>query len=165
MARPNPIRAIMATPLPSITYQRRKSFRPSDADVIYAYNIINKYVFDGVLRRPNLQQGTLRKAWGYCSWESQEQENGSWCNIRLMDKWFCSQWFMNTLAHEMVHQYQWDVYRYNYLDANGREMFTGSGAHGPSFYQWRDRFTVYDLTLKVSFGQRRWFRHQDFTKC
>lgn len=165
MARPNPIRAIMATPLPGITYQRRKSFRPADADIIYAYNIINKYVFDGVLRRPSLQQGTLRKAWGYCSWEHEEQQNGSWCKIQIMNKWFCPQWFMNTLAHEMVHQYQWDVYRYNYLDAKGREMFTGSGAHGPSFYEWRDRFAEYDLTLKVSFGQRRWFKHQDFAKC
>ena len=165
MARPNPIRAIMATPLPSITYQRRKRFRPSDADVIYAYNIINKYVFDGVLRQPNIQQQSLRKVMGYCTWEHEPQESGSWCNIRLMDKWFCSQWFMNTLAHEMIHQYQWDVYRYQHHELYGRELFMNSGAHGPTFYEWRDRFEYYDLTLKVSFGQKRWFKHQDFAKC
>jgi len=165
MARPNPIRAIMATPLPSITYQRRKSFRPTDADIIYAYNIINRYVFDNQLRRPDIQQGTLRKAWGYCQWLDSEQDNGTSVEIRLMDKWFCPQWFMQTLAHEMVHQYQWDIYRYEHMDYYGRDINQSSGAHGPSFFAWRERFEFYDLTLKVSFGQRRWFKFQDFTKC
>ena len=165
MARPNPIRAIMAQPLPSITYQRRKKFRPNAADVTYAYNIINRYVFDGVLVRPHIQKGTLRKAWGVCHWMQEEQSTGSWCNIRLMDKWFCPQWFMNTLAHEMVHQYQWDHYRWEHLDYYGKPMFEGSGGHGPSFYMWRDRFEQYNLTLKISFGQKRWFKHQDFTRC
>ena len=164
MARPNPIRTIMATPLPGITYQRRKSFRPADADIIYAYNIINKYVFDGVLRRPSLQQGTLRKAWGYCSWEHQEQQNGSWCNIQIMNKWFCPQWFMNTLAHEMVHQWQWDILRWDHLEI-GKEMYIGSGAHGPSFFQWRDRFDYYGLNLKRFHRMKKWFAFQDFTRC
>lgn len=165
MARPNPIRSIMAQTLPSITYQRKKNFRPSDVDMVYAYQIINKYVFDGVLRKPVLKQGRLHKAWGLCNWLNKEQINGSWCAISLSDKWFCPQWFMNTLAHEMVHQYQWDVYRWDHLECYGKEMYTGSGAHGPSFYAFRERFEYYDLNLKISFGQKRWFKHQDFTKC
>lgn len=164
MARPNPIRAIMSEPLPSITYQRRKSFRPNNADITYAYNIINRYVFDGSLRQPQIEQSTIRSAWGYCNWLNKEQ-NGTSCSIKLMDKWFCPQWFMNTLAHEMVHQYQWDIYRWEHLDYYGRPMYEKSGAHGPSFYAWRDRFEYYGLNLKISFGQRRWFKHQDFTKC
>lgn len=164
MARPNPIRAIMATPLPSISYQRRKSFRPGDEDIIYAYNIINRYVFDNQLRRPEIKQGTLRKAWGYCQW-LEEQNSGTSVQIRLMDKWFCPQWFIQTLAHEMVHQYQWDIYRYEHMDYYGRDINQHSGAHGPSFYAWRERFDFYDLTLKVSFGQKRWFKYQDFSKC
>jgi len=165
MARPNPLRKIMATELPSITYQRRKSFRPSNEDIVYAYNIINKYVFDNVLRRPEIKTGSLRNIMGYCQWDHEQHETGSWCQIGLMDKWFCSQWFMNTLAHEMVHQYQWDVYRWQHLEHYGRGMCESSGAHGPTFYAWRERFEHYNLTLKISFGQRRWFRHQDFTKC
>ena len=165
MARPNPIRYIMELPLPSITYQRRKSFRPTYQDINYAYNIINKYVFDGVLRRPIIKKGTLRKAWGYCHWEMEPQAPGTYCHIRLMDKWFCPQWFMNTLAHEMVHQYQWDIYRWEHLDNYGRPMYDKSGAHGPSFFEWRDRFDYYGLNLKTWFGQKRWFKHQDFRKC
>lgn len=165
MARPNPIRAIMATPLPSITYQRRKSFRPGEADIIYAYNILNRYIFDNKLRMPTLSQGTLKKAWGYCRWHDERQDTGSWTEIRLMDKWFCPQWFMNTLAHEMVHQYQWDIDRWDHIEYYGKDIHTNSGGHGPSFYAWRERFEYYDLTLKISFGQRRWFKHQNFAKC
>jgi hypothetical protein len=165
MARPNPIRAIMAQPLPSITYQRLKSFRPSYADINYAYNLINKYVFDGVLDKPKITQRTIHKAWGFCSWELKQQPTGSWTQIHIYNKWFCPQWFMNTLAHEMVHQYQWDIYRWEHLDYYGRPMFEGSGAHGPSFYMFCDRFEQYDLCLKRSFGQKRWFKYQDFSRC
>lgn len=165
MARPNPIRKIMTAELPSRTYQRRKSFRPTDDDVIYAYNLVNKYVFDGVLTKPEITQKSLRNMMGFCQWLPESQESGSWCRIGLMDKWFCPQWFMNTLAHEMVHQYQWDVYRWQHLEQYGRGMCESSGAHGPTFYAWRERFEHYGLTLKISFGQRRWFRHQTFTKC
>ncbi len=165
MARPNPIRAIMAQPLPSITYQRRKSFRPSDADIVYAYNAINRYVFDGILQMPQLTQGRLTKCWGLCFWEEAKQNSGSWVRIKISDKWFCPQWFMNTLAHEMIHQYQWDVYRWDHITEHGRDIYQKSGAHGPSFYAWRDRFEHYDLHLKVSFGQKRWFKHQDFSRC
>ena len=44
-------------------------------------------------------------------------------------------------------------------------MKEDSGGHGPSFYMWRDRFDYYGLKLKISFGQKRWLKHQDFTKC
>jgi SprT-like family len=164
MARPNPIRSIMAHPLPSITYQRRKQFRPNALDVIYAYDVINKYVFDGVLVRPDIHLKQLQKCWGLCSWHLKES-NGTSVSIALNNKWFCQQWFMNTLAHEMVHQYQWDVYRWDHLSYYGKEMNTNSGGHGPSFYAFRNRFEHYDLNLKISFGQKRWFKHQDFAKC
>ena len=164
MARPNPLRRIMELELPSITYQRRKQFRPADQDVAYAYKIINRHIFDNSLKMPPIEQGVLRKAWGICEWHNQP-ENGSWVKIRLMDKWFCPQWFMNTLAHEMVHQYQWEIYRWEHLDYYGRPMYEFSGGHGASFYMWRERFKHYGLNLKIYHSQKRWFRHQDFTKC
>lgn len=165
MARPNPIRAIMEQPLPSITYQRRKSFRPTDSDVRYTYNLLNKHIFDNQLARPDITQGRLIKCWGICEWHPEQQKYGTNCTIKISDKWFCHQWFVNTLAHEMVHQYQWDIYRWDYIDYFGKDIYQNSGGHGPSFYMWRDKFEHYGLKLKVSFGQRRWFKHQDFTKC
>jgi len=165
MARPNPIRRIMELPLPSITDQRRKNFRPTECDVDYAYRILNRYVFDNQLTKPLIVQGTVRKAWGYCQWHLKQQESGSWCHIRLMDKWYCPQWFMNTLVHEMVHQYQWDIYRWDHLELYGRNMHTDSKGHGPSFHQWRDQCEYYGLNLKTFHRSKKWFKYQDFTKC
>jgi hypothetical protein len=107
-------------------------------------------------------QRQLKGVWGYCQWEHERQVTGSHCNITLVDKWFCPQWFVQTLAHEMAHQYQWDIHRFEHYD--GR-MPENTGAHGPSFFMWRERFAHYGLDLKIAHGQKRWFMHQDFRKC
>ena len=162
MARPNPVRSIMEAELPSTTYQRRKLFRPSSADITYAYNIINRHVFRNQLRKPKITTGRLGPAWGTCGWYYGEKNPGTQCDIWLADKWFCPQWFIQTLAHEMVHQYQWDIHRFEYH--NGK-MDKKSGAHGPDFFMFRERFDHYGLYLKQWYGQKRWFKHQDFRKC
>jgi hypothetical protein len=165
MARPNPIRNIMEAELPSITYQRRKMFRPSPADITYAYNVINRHVFKSVLRQPAIRTGRVSRAWGVCTWHHKEQASGTQCDIWIADKWYCPQWFMNTLAHEMIHQWQWDVYRWEHIDKFGRDIYQNSGGHGPSFYAWRDEFDYYGLNLKIFFRQRKWFKFQDFSRC
>ena len=165
MARPNPIRAIMEAPLPSRTYQRSRLFRPSYDDVGHIYKIINRHIFNNSLRRPAIELGATRKCWAYCGWYETQQSNGSYCQIKLNSNWFCPQWFVNTLAHEMVHQYQWDVYRWEHIDEYGRNPYNNSGGHGPTFFAWREQFALYGLTLKTSYGQRRWFRRQSFAKC
>jgi hypothetical protein len=151
----------MATPLPPVWVQKRKPFRPGLENVKYAYNIINKYVFDNQLTRPEIQLGTLRKSWGWCIGGTEPEPSGSYCVIRLYDKWFCPQWFMNTLAHEMVHQWQWDV------EGPEREEIGHEAlmSHGPSFFIWKERFEEYDLRLKTAFRMRKWYKHQKFSKC
>jgi hypothetical protein len=136
-------------------------FRPNYADINYAYNICNRDLFDNRLRKPVIEQGSRRKTWGFCQWEKELQDTGSYTTIKLMDKWFCEAWFLQTLAHEMVHQYQWDITRFE--EYNG--TLPESGAHGPSFFAHRERFDHYGLRLKTSYGMKRWFRHQDFRKC
>ena len=165
MAESSPIYQLMQEPLPMRTYQRRKAFRPSHEEVVGYYQLINCYVFDNILKTPEIQLGTIRKCWGACYWENTARPNGSYCKIRLSDKWFCQQWFLNTLAHEMVHQWQWDVYRFEYESLNNKKMPSNSGNHGPSFYSWRNRFAEHGLSLKIAHGQKRLFKHQDFKKC
>jgi hypothetical protein len=166
MARPNPINRIMEAELPSKTYQRQKLYRPDPAEVVYAYNVINRHVFGGQLHRPDIYvKSHLRRIWGSCSWLDRKQYTGSYCYIQLSDKYFCQQWFYQVLAHEMVHQWQWDIYRWDHEDYFDRKMYEKSGAHGPSFYAWRERFEHYGLNLKTSHSQRRWFLHQDFNRC
>jgi SprT-like family len=161
MARQNPIQHIMGQSLPSKTYQRRKSFRPGPPDVVYAYNILNRYLFDNRLRQPTIRTGVIQQAWGWCHWFTEAQDTGSFCEIKISDKWFCQQWMMNILAHEMVHQYQWDIYRWE--KKNGRMSMKGAG-HGPSFFMWRERFQHYGLTLKTYYRSQKWFETQDFKK-
>ena len=155
----------MEAELPSITYQRRKLFRPNPADVIYTYNIINRHVFKNQLRRPEITLSRMATTWGVCRWHEFEQNSGTSCDLALSDKWFCKQWFVNTLAHEMVHQWQWDIYRWDHQDYFGRDIHQQSGAHGPSFFVWRDEFDYYGLNLKSWFRMKKWFAYQDFHKC
>lgn len=161
MARPNPIIRVMSSSLPGLAFQRRKLFRPGIEDVKYAYKIINRYVFDNKLRRPPIQLGITRGYWGMCIGNHNKTTPRSFCEIRLSDKYFCVQWFMNTLAHEMVHQYQWDI------DGENREQegLDPLMSHGPSFFAWREVLGYYGLSLKTAHGQRRWFTYQDFNKC
>jgi SprT-like family len=155
----------METELPSIEYQRRKLFRPKPADIVYVYNILNRHLFQNQLQRPEIRIGKLSNAWGTCRWNYQEQYTGSYCDLWLANKWFCPQWFLNTLAHEMVHQWQWDIYRWDHQDYYGRDPNTQSGGHGPSFFAWREEFDYYGLTLKGWFRMKKWFKYQDFHKC
>jgi hypothetical protein len=155
----------MQAQLPSLTYQKRKLFRPTSADVNYVYKIANKHIFNSQLVMPDIVLGQSYKYWGYCQWNDDVQNTGSYCTVKLSDKWFCQQWFVNTLVHEMVHQYQWDIYRWEHYNAFGKFINTDSGGHGPSFFVWRDICGHFDISLKTAHGQKRWFRYQQFDRC
>lgn len=164
MARSNPICRLMETELPSITYQKKQLFRPTMADVDRAYNILNKHLFDDHLVKPNINVKRLTRAWGRCEWKNREQPSGSWCEISMHDKWYCTQWFISVLAHEMVHQWQWDCYRWAHIEYYGKDINYRSSGHGPSFFMWRDKFSEYGVPLKRTFSTSRWMRHQDLHK-
>ena len=171
MARPNLITQYMNAELPCISEQKRLPFRPSESEVDALYRAINRCIFSNSLTKPTIAIGSIKKAWGRCQWFGTRQRRsswgkaGTWCHIDLMDKWISPQWFCTTLAHEMVHQWQWDVYRWHHLAHLGRDMYTDSGAHGPSFYAWKEPMAEWGIPLKISHGQRRWYRHQDLFKC
>jgi hypothetical protein len=155
----------MTGDLPPKTYQRKKLYRPTEYEVKTAYRLLNRYVFNDQLSRPEIEvKSHLRGCWGCCHWLPAQKYYGSWCRIMLSDKYFCEQWFYTVLAHEMVHQWQWDIH-WHELDLIGKQLPVSSGAHGPSFYSWRDRFAEHGLSLKIAHGQKRWFRHQDFSRC
>ena len=154
---------IMELPLPSITMQKRLQYRPSVNDVIHVYDILNHYAFDNQLTRPKIEiLPRCRKYWGMCMGETSAQaENGSYCKIRLMDKWYCPQWMVTILAHEMAHQYQWDVEGPK-REHNGKHWLM---SHGPSFFQFRNRLAECNVPLKTTHASKRWFTHQDMFKC
>ena len=171
MAGTTLITRYMNAPLPNKTEQRKLPFRPSTYEVDALYNSINRHIFDNVLTEPEILLGQWPQVWGSCSWEEKRQRRGShgklgtWCRMRLSDKWYSPQWFCAILAHEMVHQYQWDIDRWIYRDEMGRDPCQRSGAHGPSFHEWKPALEELGIPLKLSFGRRRWFQTQDLHRC
>jgi hypothetical protein len=161
----------MTAPLPTISEQKRLPYRPDQWEAEALYRSLNKHIFDNELTQPKIVIKRISKAWGQCHWHERRQKSaswgkpGTWCHIELNDKWFCPQWFCTTLAHEMVHQYQWDIYRWDYKEYYEKEMHTDSGGHGPSFYAWRGLMSDFGIDLKIAHGQKRWFKYQDFNKC
>lgn len=158
MARPNPLHVMMAAELPPKVVQRRLPYRPSMDELEYTYDKLNRYVFDNALRRPKITQNTIQRAWGVCYGDiAVDPETGSNCRIRIMDKWFCVQWMVTTLAHEMCHQFQWDVYGPE-REESGKDWLM---SHGPTFLEHRERLAHYNIPLKVCHSKRLWFQHQD----
>lgn len=153
---------IMELPLPPLHLQRRLLYKPTKSEVRHVYETINNLVFDNELRMPKIILAErCRKYWGMCIADTKLQYTGSYCHIKLMDKWFCPQWMVTTLAHEMCHQYQWDIEGPKRAK-EGKEYIM---SHGPSFFLFRDRLAKHNISLKTSHGQKRWFKHQDLFKC
>lgn len=156
------LQELMSLPLPTKSLQKRLVFRPTRNFAHHTYELINHTVFNNTLRKPRLElRSNCRKYWGMCEGNIARDYTGSHCKIITMDKFFCAQWFITTLAHEMVHQYQWDVLGPE-RQANGKDWLM---SHGPSFYAFREDLEPHNISLKTAHSQRRWFKHQDLFKA
>lgn len=155
----------MSEELPNLSYQKRLRYRTSQREVMDLFKIINYEIFNNKLPVPKIQiMARCRKYWGYCianNFYPGSIYDKSDCTIRLSDKWFCKQWLITTLAHEMCHQYQWDIESKKRIK-NGLPPIM---SHGPTFFQFKDKLAKHGISLKRSHGMKRWFRHQKFSKC
>lgn len=155
------LRKLMSTPLPTITSQKRLCFRPSLSQIEQIYKLLNKEIFGNSLKKPKIYlTPRCRTYWGWCHGKI-ELKDGTYCEIKLMDKWYCIQWMITILAHEMVHQYQWDIYS-SKRESNGQDSIM---SHGPSFFQFKRKLARYRIPLKVSYSHNLWFETQDIRKC
>lgn len=156
------LRELMAFPLPSIYEQKRLHFRPTYGLVHHIYEMVNYEVFDNELKKPHIYLlPRCRKYWGMCIGDTKKYRTGSYCEIRLMDKWISMQWLVAIIAHEMAHQYQWDIMGPERAE-EGKEFLM---SHGPSFFQFRDTMREHDIPLKTAHSQRRWYKHQNLFKA
>jgi hypothetical protein len=139
------LRQLMATPLPGRNQQLRSSYRPNIRQVIKIYNLLNQVIFKNKLTRPKIVLAQQRKKWGECEVFDYKLRSGSSCIIKINNKWSCIQWLITILAHEMAHQYQWDIIGPTRL-AEGKDPLIG---HGPSFFQHRARLYKYKIPLRI----------------
>ena len=97
------------------------------------FNVLNRELFDNSL--PLLDEIDIRWRRKAHAWYDYDEARPGYGTSRLlMNKRYKSkQFFVEVLAHEMVHHYQ---YIYN------EEM-----GHGSSFFKWRDKFNKKGLNL------------------
>jgi len=159
----NNLKALMEEPLPSKTDQRRKVYRPKMKEVKALYRLINRTIFYNALPMPKIVLRRLKDCVGICAGlEGPIRKIKSHTTIHLCDRWYCRQWLISTLAHEMVHQYQWDVYS----NIRVKRGLSRHMSHGPSFYIWRNKLAKHGIALKAnSMQEHHWFTKQDTRQC
>jgi len=166
MPRSKRLLRLMETELPRVSEQKRLLYRTTISEVKYYFNIINEDIFRGRLMIPEIiVTPRCRGYWGICQAKyllpDLENKHISNCAIKLMDKWYCKQWLITTLAHEMCHQYQWDI-------EGPKRMRMGLEpimSHGPSFFKHRDRLANHGIPLRRAHRMRHWLKHQNLFKC
>jgi hypothetical protein len=109
-------------------------FCPTIADCREAFRNINRNVFNNELKMPSFRLVYTRAFWGEC----QGVENDT-TQVRMkINKSFLSKrLFINTIAHEMVHQWEW--------------LTNENMTHGPQFFLWREQLAKYNITLSRSY--------------
>lgn len=97
------------------------------------FNVLNRDIFNNAL--PPVDEIDIRwrrRAYAYYYYD--ESKPGTGLTKLLMSKRYKSkQFFVEVLAHEMVHHYQY---------INNEEM-----GHGPSFFKWKSTFEKKGLKL------------------
>lgn len=154
----------MKQPLPSISAQKRYAHRTDKKEIVHLFNILNMVIFDNALPKAELNVFTSpTDNWGMC--EAFDLPGNlkikSSVMIHLYDKWYCKQWLINILAHEMCHQYQWDILGKQRKAENKIPLL----GHGPSFFLFRSKLQKHSIALKTSHDTHRWFKTQNLFRC
>lgn len=147
---------MMQEPEPKLSYQKRLGYRTTKREVKELYNIINQEIFDNELSTAKFEvKSHCRGYWGFCIAKSFSlRAKRSRCTIRLSDRWYTKQWLITILAHEMVHQYQWDIYGKERV-RNGKSPMM---SHGPSFFRFKDKLKKHGIELRRIPRRPKWLK-------
>lgn len=143
MARRNPIQIIMESEIPAYR-EIKKGYKPTLKEAKYYYKLLNRYIFDNQLEPTEIKIGRMRDCWGYCD-DCDSKLHDPQTRIHLTTKYPCIQFFIAVLAHEMIHQYQWEVEGPARMRRGRRPRF----GHGKSFFHWRNKFKKLGIPLTV----------------
>jgi hypothetical protein len=119
-------------------------FCPTIADCREAFKTINRNVFNNELTMPSFRLIYTKEFWGECI-----GVEGDTTQVRMkINKSFLSKrLFINTLAHEMVHQWEW--------------LTNENMTHGPQFFLWREPLAKYNITLSRSYRIKHYRLNKD----
>lgn len=101
------------------------------------FNVLNRELFDNSL--PLVDEIDIRWRRGAHAWYDYDEAKPGYgtCRLLMNKRYKSKQFFVEVLAHEMIHHYQ---YIYN------EEM-----GHGSSFFKWRDKFNKKGLNLSRAY--------------
>jgi hypothetical protein len=124
-----------------------ESYKTKPKQVNYTYDLINKYIFDGALTKPEIIIKRPRGYWGMCEGLFDDDDELFFTNaIFLSDNFPYKAMMISALAHEMVHQWQWDILS-NQRYQKGKLPIM---SHGPSFLKWRKPLSEYFIPLRAT---------------
>lgn len=157
------LKELMSHDLPGLTYQKKQQYITNIREVKSLYRLINSDIFNDKLTMPEIYvKPRLKKVWGQCTGVNAYPEEGkSACVIEIGKRWYCKQWLIMVLAHEMVHQWQWDIHGRT-REKQGKEPII---SHGPSFYKWKPKLRKHGIPLQVEPHHHKWFKTQHLFKC
>lgn len=114
---------------------KREKYIPSLKECKEWFVIINKEIFQNQL--PEFADMEIRRrhgCWGEI--EGCETKSDRFSRLSMNHHFKSKKHFIEVLAHEMVHHYQWTVLR---------EELT----HGESFFAWKPKFVQHDMSLSI----------------
>lgn len=155
---------MMYQDVPNLTFQKKQGYRTSRREILQLFKLLNKEIFNNKLPIPEFRiLNRSQDYWGLCAAKhfvptSNKHSN---CVITLNNKWYCKQWLIMTLAHEMCHQYQWDVLSFKRQKEGKQPLMS----HGPTFFIFRDKLAKHGIPLRRAHSIRKWFTHQNLFKC
>lgn len=109
-------------------------FRPTIADCREVFRSINRSVFNNELKMPSFRLVYSKEFWGLCVGDLGDPTR---CTIKMNKSFLSKRLFVYTMAHEMVHQWEW---------LNNDDM-----THGPKFFQWRNEMSKYGIVLSRAY--------------
>jgi hypothetical protein len=116
-----------------------RAFKPTISDCREIFRNINRNVFNNELKMPKFRLVESEYFWGECVGTIDDPTQ---CLIRMNKRFLSKRLFVYTMAHEMVHQWEYLVY----------ENMT----HGPKFFQWRDELAKYNIVLSRAYRIRHY---------
>jgi hypothetical protein len=109
-------------------------FRPTIQDCREVFRNINRQVFNNELKIPSFRLVYSKAFWGECTGDLEYPEK---CIIKVNKSFLSKRLFVYTMAHEMVHQWEW--------------LVNDNMTHGPQFFQWRNELAKYNIILSRSY--------------
>jgi hypothetical protein len=126
-----------------ITSKEEKKYETTIEDCEEWFHILNEEIFDNKL--PVVDYVDIRwrrKAWAYYHYVTDSKNPNIKETALMMNKRYKSkQFFVEVLAHELVHHYQF-MFDEDMEDEDG---------HGESFMKWKDKFNEKGLKLVKSY--------------